>query len=275
MRRYTLDLLEENERLRTADAERHAEDERLQHQLHAARQALADAEALRERINELEPENARLREERSYFSAQLRAAQVALAEHEQEAMRLAQRLALTDSDNRRYADKFVTLEQQNNNLANLYVASYRLHETVERSEVIAILQEILANLVGTEEMALFEVDGPGTGLSLAASNGIDPSPLRTIPAGVGVIGRVAAGGGTFVRDGSLPPGATAAEATLNACIPLRLADRVTGVIAIFRLLPQKSRIEELDHELFDLLATHAATALYLSELHARAGGRAV
>jgi hypothetical protein len=44
---------------------------------------------------------------------------------------------------------------------------------------------------------------------------------------------------------------------------------VTGAIALFRLLPQKAGFQAVDRELFDLLATHAATALYCSGLHAR------
>ena len=39
---------------------------------------------------------------------------------------------------------------------------------------------------------------------------------------------------------------------------------LTGAIAVFRLLGQKSGLEEIDLQLFDLLASHAATALYSS-----------
>jgi hypothetical protein len=46
---------------------------------------------------------------------------------------------------------------------------------------------------------------------------------------------------------------------------------VSGAIALFRLLPQKSGIEAVDRELFELLATHAATALHCARLHARQG----
>ena len=45
--------------------------------------------------------------------------------------------------------------------------------------------------------------------------------------------------------------------------------RKVGAIVIFRLLSHKPRFEALDHELFGLLATHAATALYSSDLHRR------
>ena len=41
------------------------------------------------------------------------------------------------------------------------------------------------------------------------------------------------------------------------------------MIAIFGLLPQKGGIEDLDRELFDLLATQAAFALYCTGLHAK------
>ena len=42
-----------------------------------------------------------------------------------------------------------------------------------------------------------------------------------------------------------------------------------GAIAIFRLLPQKAAVEDLDRELFDLLATQAGMALHCAALHAR------
>lgn len=244
IRRYVQDLLGENERLRTRETARRTEHER----------ALHAAERLQEQIATLEIENTRLREE---------------------AARLRSRLEATDADTGRHLSDFVALERENSNLANLYVASYRLHGSVERQEVIDVLQEILANLVGTEEMVLLERDGRDGRLVLVTTNGIDPEPFRDLALGAGIIGRVAADGETFIRDGSLPAEATPAEANLTACIPLRLGDRITGVVAIFRLLPQKTAIEELDREIFDLLATHAATALYLSELHAAARGKGV
>jgi hypothetical protein len=46
-----------------------------------------------------------------------------------------------------------------------------------------------------------------------------------------------------------------------------VGDRVTGVIAIYRLLSHKPELESLDHELFTLLSTHAGTALFASRLH--------
>jgi hypothetical protein len=61
------------------------------------------------------------------------------------------------------------------------------------------------------------------------------------------------------------------ESNLVACIPLNLGGEVTGAIAVFSLLSHKAGFEDLDYELFDLLATHAGTALYCTELHATRG----
>ena len=56
---------------------------------------------------------------------------------------------------------------------------------------------------------------------------------------------------------------------MRACIPLAVDGEVVGAIVIFRLLAHKGRFEPLDLELFNLLATHAASALYASALYAR------
>ena len=50
------------------------------------------------------------------------------------------------AETKAYSSRYAEVEQQNSNLANLYVASYRLHGTLDREEVIAAIQEIIANL---------------------------------------------------------------------------------------------------------------------------------
>ena len=168
-----------------------------------------------------------------------------------------------------YSSRYAAVEQQNSNLANLYVASYRLHGTLDRSEVIAAIREIIANLVGSEEAALFEIDSDTKTLELVDAFGVDRDQCRSIPLGNGLIGLTARTGEILVVDPSQASGATGLESRLTACVPLKLDDTVTGVIAIFGLLPQKGGIEDLDRELFDLLATQAAFALYCTGLHAK------
>ena len=52
-------------------------------------------------------------------------------------------------------------------------------------------------------------------------------------------------------------------------IPLRVLDMPVGAIAVHKLLQQKSGFSALDHELFTLLAGHAATAIFASRLFAQ------
>ena len=52
---------------------------------------------------------------------------------------------------------------------------------------------------------------------------------------------------------------------------VRVDGRVTGAIAIFRLLPQKQdSLEPVDEELLGLLASQAGIALYCTQLHREA-----
>ena len=51
------------------------------------------------------------------------------------------------------------------------------------------------------------------------------------------------------------------------CVPMKIKDRLVGVITVYELLPQKMRLEKVDYELFSLMAAHAATALFSARLY--------
>lgn len=209
----------------------------------------------------LEDENHRLKE-------QVGAAEARLAQYEGERARLQAQVSQIELENRQFAEQYVQVEEQITTLANLYVATSSLHATLSRTQVVQAILEIIANLVGSEEMALFEAEPDGRRLSLVAVNGIDPSRFRNVPFGSGIIGRTALTGRPYVRTSGTAGDPAPGEDDITACIPLKVENRVTGAIAIFRLLPQKSGLQPSDHDLFDLLATHAATALYSARLHA-------
>ena len=50
-------------------------------------------------------------------------------------------------------------------------------------------------------------------------------------------------------------------------LPLKIKEHVIGVLAIYKLLVQKSAFSTIDYELFNLLAGHAATAIFSSRLY--------
>lgn len=206
-------------------------------------------------LQDLLHENERLRS----LSCALEAQRDALAERLGMLEEMAARLGDIEAENRRFSDEFIAIEQQNGNLAQLYVASYRLHGTLVRSEVMTAVQEIVINLIGSEEFGIFELDKGE--LSLVNSVGLDPEGARALELGQGIVSKV-------VADGEMRIAGPTDEG-FTACIPLKVDGVVTGAIAIFRLLPQKPALEQVDHELLDLLATHAATALYSAALEER------
>ena len=219
------------------------------------RELLSENGELRGLLTRLRTENLAVMDEAQRLRTELEG-------HRQKQFHLHHQVSEVERENRKHAEAFAQIEQQNANLANLYVASYQLASTIGRSNVLQAIQEIVANLIGSEEVAIYEVDETGTRLRRAWQFGIEDDSLASILIGQGTIGRAAAEGTMYVS-----PTGTADSEGLTACIPLSVDGRLVGVVAIFRLLGHKPAIAEIDRNLFDLLAVHAATSLYLSNLH--------
>lgn len=146
--------------------------------------------------------------------------------------------------------KYAEVEMHNANLANLYVASHQLHGTLDRGAILEALQEIVVNLIGSEEFAICEISGEE--LTVAASVGVDAASISwNMP-------RVRHAAET--RELSIVPDRAPGEPLV--CLPLQVDGRLVGMVVILGLLVHKPALEPLDHELFDLIATHASTALY-------------
>jgi len=149
------------------------------------------------------------------------------------------------------------LARQVADLARLYSASCRLHEAEERAVLAEVIGEIIKDLIGSEEFALFELEPGAPTLSLLDRMGVDPEPLRHVPMAEGLIGRVASTGTRWVAET-----APTREAEPSACIPLKSGGRVHGVVVIFRLLPHKPGYTQADRAFFELLETQAGRALH-------------
>lgn len=181
------------------------------------------------------------------------------AREKMEAM-LKERVSQIEEESRSFAARYVEVEQQNSNLANLYVASYQLHGTLDRERIIESIKEIVINLIGCEELVVWERDGDL--LRQAGSFGVDDIEWGVVKLGEGIVGLCAETGERFIVNQTTMLEPAGREADLTACIPLKLDETVVGAIALFRLLPQKDGLAAVDHELFDLLASHASSALY-------------
>jgi len=198
--------------------------------------------------------------ERRRLAAELALAQEALDERRAESDRLRQRLEEIEQENQRLYDEFLSVAEESARIANLYVALQRLHGTRDHGEVLTAIEEIVINLLGSEELAIYELDRAGRELVAARAFGLPAARVAPVPLGAGDVGRIAAAGGLFVADGSKH----AEDPDLTACVPLRAGEELVGAIAVYRLLGQKPALGPADRELLDLLATHAALALHFT-----------
>ncbi|HEY7410303.1 MAG TPA: GAF domain-containing protein [Vicinamibacteria bacterium] len=178
---------------------------------------------------------------------------------------LEARYRKVEEENKEFADRYIEIEEQNNNLANLYVASYQLHSTLDYKEVIRIVQEIVINLIGAEAFHILMVSEKTGLLEVEASEGQQP-PVPSVAVGEGLIGNAAKTGENYFASTVAHTDPTPFDQPI-AVIPLKIKDSVIGVIALNKLLVQKTAFTTMDYELFTLLAGHAATAIFSAKLY--------
>ncbi len=188
---------------------------------------------------------------------------------EEENKNLSDRYREVEEENKDFANRYVEVEAENNNLANLYVASYQLHSTLDFSESLKIILEIVMNLIGAEEFSIMMLDEKTNELSIVANEGMGDEQRPSIKLGEGAIGKACRSGESFYREGD-PTDLTGVDyAHPLVCIPLKIKEHVIGVISIYKLLVQKQAFSNVDYEMFTMLAGHAATALFSSKLYSQ------
>lgn len=185
---------------------------------------------------------------------------------EEEIVSLKEAFRKVEEENKDFAEKYLEVEVENNNLANLYVASYQLHSTLDFNEVLRIVLEIIINLIGAEKFSVYLLDEKTEELIAVAAEGVDVYALPRARLGEGVLGSVASEGESYFAESA----SRASEAVFDSpmvCIPLKIKEHIIGLIAIYTLLVQKKGFTNVDHELFNLLAGHAATAIFSARLY--------
>lgn len=236
--KFTEELLAENEKLRFRVASVEAELDTLR------RHGPADGEGilreLRQKVRELEDEKARLMS--SYKEV--------------------------ETLNRDYQVRYAEIEEEHNNLANLYIASYQLHSTMTFREVVQVINEIAINLIGVSRFTMYLLDAPTGTLHAIATEGYDLATAAPVKLGQGVVGTAA-----LKRERHIAETAAARADGPLAVIPLATLDQLVGAIVIEGLLVQKEGFTAVDNELFNLLSVHAATALLSGLLRDQVGDR--
>ncbi len=191
---------------------------------------------------------------------------VALLEQDKE--RLLKKHEEIEKENKDFADRYVEVQEENNNLANLYIASHQLHSTLDYREVLRVILEIVINLVGAETFCIMLLDEKQEAMTTVAAEGIEPGQIERIPIGSGLIGQVARTGEPYFAEDLDLHGDVDLQHPI-ACVPLAINDTVIGLLVVYNLLTQKDCFKNIDFELFNLLAGHAATAIYSADLYSR------
>jgi len=185
---------------------------------------------------------------------------------EEENGRLHKRIAELEEENREFAERLVHTEEVNNNLTNLYIASSRLHSVLNRRQVTAIIKEVVINFVGAEKFALLLFDKEAKRLHYETGEGFEAEAFPPVNSGEGLLGAVVSGSKSYYQEESVTQGSDDPLQPL-AAIPLQIQGAPMGVLAVYRLFTQKERFEPIDYQLFSMMAEHAATALFSSNLY--------
>lgn len=189
---------------------------------------------------------------------------------EREKLDLLNRSSELEQVTRRHEGRHAEIEQELNDLANLYVASVQLHAALTPRRVVRHIKELLAQLIGAERFVIYVIDPGERRARPVGSEGVAASSLGPIDMASGLVGEVMTTGLTWVSQEA--PLSRGSLETPIAVIPLRVEEKSVGAIAILSLLTQKRSWAPVDHELFKLLGDQAGIALAGANLFSKARG---
>jgi nitrate/nitrite-specific signal transduction histidine kinase len=176
-----------------------------------------------------------------------------------------------EQENTEFAEKYLQVEKESSNLASLYVASYQLHSSLDYDVVLQRINEILINLIGAERFAVYLYDPKTNAFTLVSGEGVEERKGSKIPLADNFLSRIARSGELYLAQDVSSAGD---DDRPIAALPLVAQDELLGLLVIYKLLIQKDSFEPIDHELFDLLAGHAAIAVRAAQMHARSERKA-
>ncbi|HEY3351872.1 MAG TPA: GAF domain-containing protein [Polyangia bacterium] len=236
-----------------------------------AQELLHDNEGLRFRVIQLEEEVAAARRS-APPSAAVRELLERIELLEREKLALLSRHQQVEALHRDFEARYEEIERENNDLANLYIASSQLNAALAPADILATAVEIVLNFVGGKVFAVLWADDDGR-LGALAAEGLDPDEAPPLAPDRGLAGEALRTGTAAYAERELRPHTFDPERPL-VCVPLRLGAETVGALVIWAFLPQKEAFANVDHELFKLLGAQVAPALKAARLAASPDGAA-
>jgi hypothetical protein len=173
--------------------------------------------------------------------SELRVLRAELLEAHRELSRLRMQTEQLMSSNRDLSSLLTKTAQRSGDLVKIIVAFRRLLEATDAGSALRSIEEILINVVGTEDFAVLMVTD---------------MPLMRVVGGMGPCK-------TSVM--SSPPVFDHLFDSDSHAIPLHIADRVVGAIVIDTMLPHRDPLNATDDQVLSLLSRFAATAVLAAD----------
>jgi hypothetical protein len=180
---------------------------------------------------------------------------------------LERRVAELEAENLGLTQRALGAEVRLAHAAQLYAAVAELHKTADTDEVVMVIKEIVANLVGCEEMGVYDVWPLGPICTYVDGIGVDANKLGSLPPTTPAVRRAIASRRVVVA-GDVD-GTVVDDLPISAVVPLVDGENVCGLVVLFRLLRQKPRLEAADVDLLEVLGVHAGRALIHVRLRER------
>jgi hypothetical protein len=184
--------------------------------------------------------------------ARERAAHVAMLEARRDLARLREQNEQLVASNGDLSRLLLAAEQRNGDAIKLIVAARRLMEAASAAEALRSLEEILINVVGTEDFVVLALQGdalvPIAGMGGAVEHSRQYPPSRAVIMDCLAHQEAVASIRWYGED-------------VAACIPLRIDSRIVGAIAIANVLPHRGVLDVYDDEVLRLLSKFAAPAI--------------
>ena len=177
---------------------------------------------------------------------------------------LERRLEAAQDDQEELTSQLVEAENLAGKLMSLYVATYQLHVSLDPVEVQNAIAEIAKDLLGASSYVLLIKDEVEGGCEIALATGIVGDSRFT--------GDHYTGGDRMV-DATLEDGVLRMESDQGtealAAVPLRVEDAIVGALVILKVVDHKVTPLSEDRDILDLLAAHAASALFAARVYSK------
>ncbi|HJX83061.1 MAG TPA: hypothetical protein VJ723_01810 [Candidatus Angelobacter sp.] len=137
-----------------------------------------------------------------------------------------------------------------------------LQDARDQAAGLESIREVAANVLGSEEVAVFKVDEERAVLWLHWCVGIDPNKYICLDVmREPKLQSVLAGEIIFASENS-DEKLLSTEDPVSALVPIFVSDAVAAAIVIFRLLPQKAAFDAADREVCRTLSICAGHAIH-------------